>query len=261
MVSEEERISTAIFGAPIPFQSKQEEQSCHDVLKSLSDEELELAACTSYTYFIARTTLSSFENYDRNVARTRMALRMVRRHLVAENGNVKLALKKLRETLKFRQEYKINDLRERFCTLQTDVSSHPMISSIAVCGYDNQNRAILVRIPVRFCSPSDESFLRVLLYQLERTIACTERKSIGRQEKIVVAIDYKNYEKGNIPPFHLLREFLSIFQNYYPERLHLTIAAVSLAVISLFVLIFLSSLTNICELLPGMIKCCLMRYL
>jgi len=231
MVESEESIIKLILNAPIPFQSEEQKQKCEEIIKYLTPVEKEQAACTSYAYFVASSNDEKyFPTQDaKQTSKNKMALRMARRHLVAERWKKEKALEKMKETLEFRELYKINETRTR-CSRNSEISNHPLMPSVAVCGYDMHNRAILIRVPIKFQTPSDNAFYQFVLYQLERALACTEWKSRGKEEKINLAVDYSQYESGNIPPFSLLRSSVILFQKHYPERLHMTIGAVSMII-------------------------------
>ena len=72
-------------------------------------EEQELAAQTSYTYWLAVTnsnsneTCEATESCSAEDARSRMAMREARRHLVAQGGNYDRALSSIQDTCKFRK--------------------------------------------------------------------------------------------------------------------------------------------------------------
>ena len=220
-------ITTAIFQAPIPFLNSTQQQACHQVIASLSQQQIEQAACTSYAYYAADK--STFSHHD---VRTHMALRMARRHLIQHRGNVELATAAMKDTLEFRERMEINSLREQYCKTQKDIYTHPIVDTVAVCGYDVDNRAILVRYPERFSSPSDEASMKLLCYELERALACTERKSLGEEEKMIVAIDY-GHGSGDTPPFRLMKSMVLMLQHHYPERLHMFISVVSTDVLDM----------------------------
>jgi len=209
-------VALQVFNAPIPWSCSAEEESCqNEIIDKLSESELEQAACTSYAYFAKRE--------NNGVHRRKMALRMARRCLVADKGNVQKALNRLRNTLKFREEVRINDLRAVTC--QDPDISNEWTESLAVSGYDTSNRAILVRFARKFdfSTLTLEVFIKIVLYQLERAIACGEYRSRGTQEKIVVATDYSNHERAASPSTAFMRAVIDVFQIHYPERLELFI--------------------------------------
>ena len=84
-------------------------------------------------------------------------------------------------------------------------------------GYDKNNRAILYFCPGLENSSDRDNNMKHLVYQLERGIACTQRKS-GLQ-KYVIVLDFRGYKLSNAPPMSTTKMTAEILQNHYPERL------------------------------------------
>lgn len=216
--------ASAIFQAPIPFNDVgKEEKACKNIIASLSESQLEKAARTSYAYYAAVTN-PEIPTPSQEV-KEKMAMRMARRHLVAEKGDQEKALSRMKKTLEFRDEYNIDELRETYDETKNYELDHPFthpgVDHVCVNGYDVYGHAVCIRFPrAKYVSYSDESFFRLNIYSLERALACTERRSLGRQEKIIIALDYNRYKSGSTPPFTTMRGFLSIFSSYYPETLY-----------------------------------------
>lgn len=70
------------------------------MIEDLTDEEQELAARTSYTYWFASQVMS--RPSDERV-RTQMAMREARRHLVGERNDYKKGLAALRKSCMYRK--------------------------------------------------------------------------------------------------------------------------------------------------------------
>jgi hypothetical protein len=163
------------------------------------------------------------------------------RHYRAEKGNVLEAIRKLKSTLQWREEFGVENIKRCFdtqspssdtSTLQQLQSSslsqqQPLANIIAhenatgkiyARGYDKQGRAILYLTPGKENSNNEIDNMRHLVYHLERAIACTQRKS-GRS-KVCIVIGYQGFSLRNAPPLSTTRHTLTILQNHYPERLH-----------------------------------------
>ena len=231
------------------------------MVQSLTDEQKEQAANTSHAYFVLTMTSSSDDNntdkhrQSKEDIQESMAMRMARRHLVAQKGNKTKAIEGMIETLRFRNEIGIDDLRRCMITMTPkDIDGHhgddnddttdnnklqrlreEVISGIEASdtvqlrGYDKEVRVLLVRKssgtkPFDASTTDVDSFLKVQLYWVERAIACTERKSHGKQEKLNMCIDYNGYNRKNKPPISMLRALITTLQTHYPERLHYWIA-------------------------------------
>ena len=54
---------------------------------------------------------------------------------------------------------------------------------------------------------------------LERALACTERKTNGKNDKVMVFYDYNGYRLKNSPPPLLVKDLLSDLYEHWPERL------------------------------------------
>ena len=181
------------------------------------------------------------------------AIKEVRRHLVASNGDVVKALDRLKETCRYRkvsitvsrmalllvddlsisyhsQEYHIDLLRKCFSENQSgalevklkdmvfgDMTSQPVIMK----GNDNEGRAVLFKgSRVREGGGSEEEYLTTQLYIAERANACTEFVSRGRHEKMVAVFDFSTYQSAHAPPIKWQLSAIRKIQYMYPERLH-----------------------------------------
>ncbi len=82
-----------------PYTNEEEEHVCQRMVESLTVEEQEIAARTSYTYWL----VSSREGCPSEEARKRTAMKEARRHLVGEGGSYGKAIQRLKETCAFRK--------------------------------------------------------------------------------------------------------------------------------------------------------------
>ena len=162
------------------------------------------------------------------------------RHYRAEKGNITEAIRKLKCTLQWRTAFGVEDIKHCFDTttaaavtttttnndereyhrkhLAKLISRENETGKIYVRGYDKLGRAILYLTPGRENTFDENSNMINLVYQLERAIECTKRKS-GRS-KIVIVIGYQGFKLSTAPSISTTRHTLTILQNHYPERMH-----------------------------------------
>lgn len=217
----------------IPFDDDNQRTLCLDLLAGLSEEEREDAACISYAY--ERSARTEEEQ-------TREVLKMCKRHLIAQKNQYVPALQSIRDTIVFRKDHQVNDIRcIDFRRIDPDshwdqfVVNSPMRQGILdqampypktiVRGYDTEGRAtLLVFQNSREDCPDSEMdphlLTNIFVYWLERAIACSERNG---HEKINVIIDYSGYPEVNTPPVSLFKKVITTLKTYYPERMNLTI--------------------------------------
>ena len=155
------------------------------------------------------------------------------RHYRAEKGNLDEAIRKMKSTLKWREDFGVNDIKHCFDksyinNLSPDkqkklkhlaeIISHENESGKIYCrGYDRQGRAILYLTPGKENSNHELNNMRHLVYHLERAIACTLRKS--RRQKVCIVIGYEGFKLANAPPISTTKHTLTILQHHYPERM------------------------------------------
>ena len=236
-----------------------------EMVQSLTKEQQEASARTSHAYFVQsilkHKNVEDVEETteDDTLLREKMAMRMARRHLVANKGNKDKAVESMKVTLQFREEFGVDNLRRCMINIKKEGDGghggsggdkceqnqqhneeqekellHMIISNIMesdtiqLRGYDKRNRVLLIR-KSSGTKPFDSNldvnnFLKIQLYWVERAIACTERKSCGTEEKLNMCINYQEYNRANKPPMKMLRALIHTLQTHYPERLHLWIA-------------------------------------
>lgn len=155
------------------------------------------------------------------------------RHYRAEKGNLNEAIRKIKSTLKWREEFGVEDIKRCFDKehvnnsapekqkqlnrMAETISRENETGKIYCRGYDRQGRAILYLTPGKENSQNELDNMRHLVYHLERAIACTRRKS-GRQ-KICIVIGYEGFKLANAPPMSTTKHTLTILQHHYPERM------------------------------------------
>jgi hypothetical protein len=98
------------------YRDAKEKAMCQRMVEALSPEEEEIAARTSYTYWMRATTDGGCPSKE---TRKRMAMKEARRHLVGEDGKYENAMDSLRETCRFRKVR--SSLRKPVLILTTSV--------------------------------------------------------------------------------------------------------------------------------------------
>ncbi|KAK6940132.1 CRAL-TRIO lipid binding domain [Dillenia turbinata] len=137
----------------------------------------------------------------------------IARHLVARNWNVKKATKMLKETLKWRKEYKPDEIRWE------DIAHEAQTGKIYRSNYvDKQGRIVLVMRPSCQNTKSTRGQIKFLMYCLENAVLNLPPD----QEQMVWLIDFHGFNLSNIS-VKVARETAHILQDHYPERLGLAI--------------------------------------
>ena len=139
------------------------------------------------------------------------------RHYRAEKGDVQNAIRKIKSTIQWRQDFEVEDIkrcfdkddvpfddRKKLDRLANIIAEENATGKIYCRGYDKEGRAILYLTPGRENSQHEFNNMRHLVYHLERAIACTRRRS-GR-EKVCIVIGYQGFRLSNAPPVSSLPE-------------------------------------------------------
>ncbi|KAL7540408.1 hypothetical protein ACHAXR_012048 [Thalassiosira sp. AJA248-18] len=156
------------------------------------------------------------------------------RHYRAEKGNTEAAIRKIKSTLKWREDFRVKDIKRCFDKnhdgvvspekqkeldhLAKVIAQENETGKIYCRGYDREGRSILYLTPGKENSNDEWNNMRHLVYHLERAIACTRRKS-GR-EKVCIVIGYQGFKLTNAPPMSTVKHTLTILQGHYPERMY-----------------------------------------
>ncbi|MED6204081.1 hypothetical protein PIB30_005808 [Stylosanthes scabra] len=138
----------------------------------------------------------------------------ISRYLRSKNWNVKKAAQMLQRSLKWREEYKPEEIRWE------DVANGAETGKIYMANYcDRHGRTVLVMKPSLQKSTNDvEEQVKYFVYSIENAIFNLP----SNQEEIVWLIDFQGYSMASIS-FKMSREITFILQEYYPERLGLAI--------------------------------------
>ncbi|GMH22968.1 hypothetical protein Nepgr_024811 [Nepenthes gracilis] len=137
----------------------------------------------------------------------------IARYLGARNWNIKKAAKMLKETLKWRMEYKPEKIR------WGDIADEAETGKIYRADYcDKHGRTVLVMRPGFQNTNSIRAQIRYLVYCLENAIMHLKPD----QEQMVWLIDFQGWNMSSIS-VKATKETAHVLQNHYPERLGLAI--------------------------------------
>ncbi|XP_057948442.1 uncharacterized protein LOC131144080 isoform X2 [Malania oleifera] len=137
----------------------------------------------------------------------------ISRYLRARNWNTKKASKMLKETLKWRLDYKPEKIRWE------DIAHEAETGKIYRANYfDKHGRTVLIMRPGFQNTNSTRGQIRYLVYCLENAIMNLKPD----QEQMVWLIDFQGWNTSSIS-IKVTRETAHILQDHYPERLGLAI--------------------------------------
>ncbi|KAF5193139.1 Phosphatidylinositol transfer protein [Thalictrum thalictroides] len=137
----------------------------------------------------------------------------ITRHLRARNWNVKKAIKMLRETLKWRLQYKPEEIRWE------EISHEAETGKIYRSNYlDKYGRSVLIMRPSSQNTKSTKGQIRYLVYCMENAILNLP----AEQEQMVWLIDFHGFNMSHIS-VKVTKETAHVLQEHYPERLGVAI--------------------------------------
>lgn len=134
----------------------------------------------------------------------------LRRYLEARNWNVDKAKKMLEDTLKWRSNYKPEEIRWPEVAMEGETGKLYRASF-----HDRQGRTVLILRPGMQNTASMENQMRHLVYLLENAMLNLP----PGQEQMAWLIDFTGWSLTNNVPLKSARETINILQNHYPERL------------------------------------------
>ncbi len=204
--------------------------------EQLSEEEQEVAAKCSYAYWFLSTQQDSPMAQS---VRFATAQREAYRHRNCADSREEV-LKLLKATIEFHTTNK--SWLYRTCMTTNDGVSNATESlddvflsqkrkdriydemanyqTNVVRGHDKEGRSIFFAYPRKLAgkpdSESEQAFVDSVIYTLERTLAITEFRTIGRQDELFCVLDTKG---GSCPPFKTLQAAVGVLQQFYPNRL------------------------------------------
>jgi len=212
--------------------SRYVQSAVEDIFKQLNDNEKEQCARASSYKYLKASRCSADE-------RDKQSKIMIERYVSVEKmlGTKKTqwenhALAKLRNTLKFRQEMDIDDVRTCFDKNKKDSEIHATIrerleerfacKSSIIRGYSKCGRALILNFPSFETEWEEEYFIKGNVYMLERALACTESRTSGEKTKVMVFYNYNGFTLKNSPPPAMMNRLLSglsFLRDHWPERL------------------------------------------
>lgn len=152
------------------------------------------------------------------------------RHLRAEKGDVAKAVEKLKLALKWREEFGTDKIVKALSTKDAHefrelLARENKTGKMYIRGYDKNGRAMVIMRPAMENTKGETEQMKHLVWNLEKAIACTRRKSkeLGAKvplEKVNLIIDYEGFTLSHAPPLSTSRYTLEILQNHYPERMN-----------------------------------------
>lgn len=137
----------------------------------------------------------------------------ISRYLRSRNWNVEKATKMLKQSLKWRKEYKPEEIRweEVAEEAETGIMYRPNY-------HDKYGRSVLVMRPRCQNSKSTQGQVKHFVYVMESAILNLP----PHQEQVVWMVDFKGFKLSDIS-FKVTREIAHLLQEYYPKRLGLAI--------------------------------------
>ncbi|RLN09512.1 random slug protein 5-like [Panicum miliaceum] len=137
----------------------------------------------------------------------------IARYLIARNWDVKKATKMLKKTLKWRSEYKPDEIR------WDDISDEAVTGKIYRTDYfDKSGRSILVMRPGCQNTKNSHGQVKYLVYCMENAILNLPHG----QDQMVWLIDFAGFNLGNLS-IHVTKLTADVLQGHYPERLGVAI--------------------------------------
>jgi hypothetical protein len=214
--------------------SKLDSLSDH-ILNNLNTDEKEQAArASSYRYLVTSTDPSKPPLND---LRDGFAKATIEKYLTVEQKLHKNhspeewaanAESKLRKTLQFRADNNVDEIRLCFdkssnsdvhAYLRDGLMKRYATKGSFVRGYSKKGHALFQNFPRTETSWEEEFFIKGNIYMLEKALACTERRTDGKTDRVIVIYDYNGYAMKNTPPTALVGKLLFTLRDHFPERL------------------------------------------
>lgn len=133
----------------------------------------------------------------------------LQRYLVARNWDVTKAKKMLEESLKWRASYKPEDIR------WSDVCNEAETGKLFKANFRDRNgRVVMIMCPGKQNTTSMDDQMKHLVHSFENAVFSLPKG----ESQMVWLIDFTGWSIYNVT-IQTSRNFLSILQNHYPERL------------------------------------------
>jgi len=147
------------------------------------------------------------------------------RHFRADGGSLKKAIVRLKYAIKWRNDFKVNEMLKSAHNPSSESEVEIMIRSmlinesssgkVYVRGHDKEGRAILYMRQQRENTNHEENNIKHLVYQIERAIACTEKNGF---EKFTVIMDFEGWNLSHASSMKVTKETIHVMQECYVER-------------------------------------------
>ncbi|KAL0378129.1 UNVERIFIED_CONTAM: Phosphatidylinositol transfer protein PDR16 [Sesamum radiatum] len=138
----------------------------------------------------------------------------LRRYLEARNWNLDKAQKMLEESIKWRSEYKPEEIRWH------EVAHEGETGKVSKANFhDRKGRTVLIMRPGKQNTSSPEGNIRHLVYLMENAILNLPEG----QEQMSWLIDFNGWSLNTNVPIKTARDIIYILQNHYPERLAIVV--------------------------------------
>jgi len=188
------------------------EKSLNFMLSSLSEEEMDIAAKTSYQYL---------KNPCEN-DRAHYAKRMARRYLESKK-DVEVALKRMKATISFRKELDVDGLRLTFdgphSNCQLALEKRLERQTHFVHGFDKDGRSTHIFVARRSLRDNCcvKWTIKEAVYTLERAIACSR----ASDSSVNAIIDLNGFSMGkHAPPLNVAKIFLTTLRSHYAGQVN-----------------------------------------
>ncbi|EGG23115.1 cellular retinaldehyde-binding/triple function domain-containing protein [Cavenderia fasciculata] len=136
---------------------------------------------------------------------------LIFRYLRARDYNVKAAFELFQGTLKWRKEFKPDEINP-------DKLSYEASSGKQYCGpFTTKSRPLITMAPRKENTKNYERQIQLLVYTIERAI--TKMDASQGCEQLAILIDFNGYSIMNAPPLSVSKQTLDILSSHYPERL------------------------------------------
>ena len=191
-----------------PSSVASQEQHLEEILNNLTEKELETAAKSSYVYF-QKPSPETRHMYAKQCAQ----------RFLSTTQDVSKALKRMKETMRFREKLDVDELRKAFegpVVPLEPLKEHLASGSLYVQGFDKEGRSTYVFVPRKVKRHDDEWTLKEHVYTLERAIACSR----ACDKTVNAVVDFNGFSLRNAPPTHVGKEFMTVFRKHYAGALN-----------------------------------------
>ncbi|KAJ2899657.1 hypothetical protein IWW38_000901 [Coemansia aciculifera] len=133
-------------------------------------------------------------------------------YLRASKGDHALAIKRLRATLEWRATYR------PYAITPAMMKQEGATGKMYVNGYDRGGRPLVYMFPHRENTSDAKEHLRYIVFTMEQAIRAMPAAGVTKLTIVIDASRFSPLAQG--VPLSTAREFLSVLENHYPDRLH-----------------------------------------